>query len=189
VRYRINVADTPPPPPDLRLTSLTDALVATLRTHPDRAQEAFASGLAFWEQGIRNGFVWLEDGEPLCFQWLLSEADAAALRVRSAWANMYPPLGPGIGQLEKLWTFSTARKKGIASRFALGMFAEARQRGVHTLITHIHEANDAARSWALKTGWHPYGSIVRYEFDVPVLRDLNLSVCAHCRDEDGPLGA
>ena len=184
VRYRIDLAHVPASTDEVRLTPLNDELVAGLRSHPDHAQEAFASGLAFWDYGIHSGFVWREEGESLCFQWLLSETDVAKLRARSPWANMYPPLPPGTAQLEKLWTFSTARKKGIASRFALAMFDEARRRGIRTLVTHIHEANEAARSWAQKTGWRAYGSIERFDFDVPVVRKLNFSICAHLRDRE-----
>jgi len=189
VRYRIELDQVAPAADDVRLTRLDDALVAKLRTHPDHAQEAFASGLAFWSMGIRSGLVWLEDGEPLCFQYLLSNPDIAALRARSRWAFMYPPLDAGTAQLEKLWTFSTARKKGIASRYALAMFAEARAAGYRTLITHIHESNDAARSWAQRTGWRQYGTIVRYQFDLPVIRRFNLSVCAHRRIREAVNGS
>lgn len=179
VRYRIDLDRVPPAPDDVRLTHVDEALVGRLKGHPDCAQQAFASGLAFWSMGIRSGLVWLEDGEPLCFQYLLSNEDVAALRAHSPWAFMYPPLDSGTAQLEKLWTFSTARQKGIASRYALAMFAEARAAGYRRLITHIHEDNGAARSWAQKTGWREYGTIVRYQFDLPVIRRLNLSVCAH----------
>lgn len=188
VRYRIDLAQVPPRADDIHLSPLDDEIVSRLSVHPDHAQEAFASGLAFWNFGIRGGFVWYEDGAPLCFQWLLTDADTAALRAQSPWAGMYPPLPAGTAQLEKLWTFSTARKKGVASRFALAMFDEASRRGVRSLITHIHEANDAARSWALKTGWTPYGMISRYTLDVPVIRRLNLSVFAHRCDGDRPRG-
>jgi GNAT superfamily N-acetyltransferase len=181
VRYRIDLDQVASSEEDVRLTPLDDALVARLRGHPDYAQEAFASGLDFWALGIKGGLVWLEDGEPLCFQYLLANEDVAVLRERSHWAFMYPPLDAGTGQLEKLWTFSTARKKGVASRYALAMFAEARAAGYRTLITHIHESNEAARSWAQRTGWRQYGTIVRYQFDLPVIRRFNLSVCAHRR--------
>jgi hypothetical protein len=183
IRYRIDLAQVVPAPDDVELTPLSPGVVALLHNHPDSAEDAFASGLEFWDLGVRDGFVWLDGGQPLCFQWLLSARDTATLRARSAWANMYPPLDDGTGQLEKLWTFSTARKKGVASRFALAMFAEARRRGYGALVTHIHESNEAARSWALRTGWTAYGMIERYSFDIPVVRDLNLSVCAHRRDE------
>jgi GNAT superfamily N-acetyltransferase len=181
IRYRIGLAQVPPPE-DVELTPLSHGIVALLRNHPDHEQEAFASGLAFWDLGLRNGLVWFEGGQPLCFQWLLSQDDVALLRAGSAWANMYPPLEERTGQLEKLWTFSTARKKGVASRFALAMFAQAKQRGYETLVTHIHEANEAARSWAVRTGWQSYGTIERYEFDLPLLRSMNLSVCTHRSD-------
>jgi hypothetical protein len=185
VRYRIDLDHVPPPDDEVRLTPLDDELVSRLSVHPDYVEEAFASGLAFWAFGVRGGFVWYEDGAPLCFQWLLTDADTATLRARSPWAGMYPPLAAGTAQLEKLWTFSTARKKGVASRFALAMFDEARGRGVRSLITHIHEANDAARSWAQRTGWKPYGTISRYTFDIPVVRRFNMSLCAHRSDGDG----
>jgi GNAT superfamily N-acetyltransferase len=189
VRYRVDLALVPAPADDVQLTPLTAEAVAVLRNHPDHHEEAFASGLGFWDQGLRSGFVWYEDGQPLCFQWLLSDADTATLRAaQTCWTGMYPPLASGTAQVEKLWTFSTARKKGIASRFALAMFAEARKRGVRTLLTHIHEANQGARSWAQRTGWQSYGTIARYELDLPIVRAFNLSVCVHSRDEDSSLG-
>lgn len=184
VRYRVDLERIAPSTEGVKLTALTDDLVSELRQHPDYAQDAFASGLDFWTFGVRGGFVWYENGQPLCSQWLLGEMDTAILRARSRWGGMYPPLPPGTAQVEKLWTFSTARQRGIASRFAAAMFDEARQRGVRTLITHIHEANEAARSWAQKTGWTAYGTIVRYTFDAPIVREFNLNVCAHRYDGD-----
>ena len=186
VRYRIELDRIAPSSEDIQLTALTDELVAQLRGHPDYAQDAFASGLDFWTFGVRGGFVWYENGQPLCSQWLLGETDTATLRTHSPWGGMYPPLPAGTAQVEKLWTFSTARQRGIASRFAAAMFDEARRRGVRTLITHIHEANEAARSWAQKTGWTAYGTIVRYTFDAPLVRSLNINVCAHRFNGESP---
>jgi hypothetical protein len=48
IRYRIRLADVPPPAPDVRLTPVTDEVVAVLRGHPDRDANQLQSGLRFW---------------------------------------------------------------------------------------------------------------------------------------------
>ncbi len=182
VRFELRPADLDSAPSDIRLTPLTAEIIEQLRAHPDTAHDAFASGLAFWDMGARTGFVWFDGDEPLCFQWQLTESDLRALRERSPWANLYPPLAPGMAQREKLWTFSSARRKGLASRFALAMLAEARRLGVTTLVTHVSEANEPALSLVTKAGWKRRGTIVRYAFDAPMLRNLSCSVAVHLRD-------
>lgn len=180
VRYRIDLgSDADGPDADVRLTPITDAIAAQLRAHPDFADPSLQSALTWWFSATRGGLAWFDDDNPLCVQWLLTADDAPALRTLPVWANMYPPLAPGTGQVEKLWTFSTARQKGVATRFARLMFAEARRRGLRTLFTHIHRDNVAANTWARKTGWEAFGTIERYEVQLPVLRSLVGSVCIH----------
>lgn len=179
VRFRLRPATVASVPQDIRLTPITAGVIEQLRRHPDAAQANFASGLAFWNMGVRNGFIWMENGEPLCFQWQLTDSDLAALRRHSSWGNLYPPLGPGMAQREKLWTFSGARRKGIASRFAAAMLAEARRQGVTTLVTHVSADNVPALALVEKSGWTRSGSIVRYEFDIPLFRWLRWSVALH----------
>jgi GNAT superfamily N-acetyltransferase len=182
IRFRAEPERVPPAPTDAALTPLSDGLVAYLKKHPDYAQVDFSSGLAFWEHGLRRAFLWIVDEQPLCIQWMFDAHDNAALRRLPVWANMYPPIPPGSAQVEKLWTFSTARQKGIATRFAAAMFAEARRRGFRELLTHIHEANAPARMWAQKTGWEAYGTITRYGVDLPGLRSPHISVSTHRHD-------
>jgi hypothetical protein len=179
VRFRLHPADVPLPEEGIRLTPVTEEVLAVLRAHPDFAEEAFATGLAFWDFGVRNGYVWFEDGQPRCFQWQLSAADTAALRERSPWGNMYPPLEAGMAHQEKMWTFSSSRMKGVASRFALAMFDEARRAGVTTIIAHINETNEAALALVNRTGWKPYGKIQRFNFHFPVLRTFDVTVAVH----------
>lgn len=182
VRFELRAADGEVTPSDISLTPVNAEIIARLRAHPDSANEAFASGLAFWDMGVRTGFVWFDGDEPVCFQWQLTESDVRILRERSPCGNLYPPLAAGTAQREKLWTFSSARRKGVASRFALAMRAEARRLRVTTLVTHVNEANEPALSLVKKAGWKRSGSIVRYVFDVPMLRRLSSGVAVHLRD-------
>jgi ribosomal protein S18 acetylase RimI-like enzyme len=181
VRFELRPAAAESTPSDIRLTPVTAEIIAQLRAHPDAAHAAFASGLDFWDMGVRNGFVWFENGEPLCFQWQLTESDAAALRTRSDWSTLYPTLGPGVAQREKLWTFSAARRRGLASRFAAAMLAEARRQGITTLVTHVSAENAPALTLVEKSGWKRCGSIVRYEFDLPLFRSFKWSAAVHSR--------
>ncbi len=181
VRFELHPAEIEATPSDIRLAPVSAEIIARLRKHPDAVNDAFASGLAFWDMGVRNGFVWFDGDEPLCFQWQLTEPDLWALRAQSEWGNLYPHLSGGMAQREKLWVFSSARRKGVASRFAGAMLDEARKRGVTTLVTHVSEANAPALSLVERSGWKRCGMIVRYEFDVPVLRNLKSSVAVHLR--------
>jgi ribosomal protein S18 acetylase RimI-like enzyme len=179
VRFKLRLADVDAKPCDIHLTPVNAEIIARLRAHPDAANNAFASGLAFWDMGARNAFVWFENGEPLCFQWQLSELDLSALRRHSSWSNVYPTIGPDMAQREKLWTFTAARRKGLASRFACAMLAEARRQGLTTLVTHVSEENLPALTLVEKSGWTRCGIIVRYEFDFPLFRRLQWSAAVH----------
>src|SRR5947207_10158540 len=77
--------------------------------------------------------------------------------------------GQVVGQVENLYAFSTARRRGVATQFEYALYHEARRVGLRELVTHIHEANAAARGWAERTGWRPYGTITRYQLDVRAL--------------------
>ncbi len=177
VRYWICPSDvhsgTPPAP---RLTPVTDEIIRQLRNHPDRTHNELQSGLRWWDHGLRRAYVWLETEGPLCIQWLLTDGDNAKLRTLPIWAGMYPPLPPERGQVEHLLRFTNAGR-GVATQFARAMYEEARRAGLRDLITHIHENNVPARVWAERTGWRRYGTITRYGFDLPGLRDLN--ICLH----------
>jgi hypothetical protein len=166
----------------LQLTALTEQIVAELKRHPDASHPDFASGLEHWKQGLRDAYLWAENGEPLCIQWLFTKKDDGTLRHLSFWGNMYPNIQGDTGdsgQVEKLWTFSTVRQRGVATLFEYALFEQARARSLRTLFTHIGEANAAARRWADKTGWQAFGTIERLSFDLPRIRNMNSSVCVH----------
>jgi hypothetical protein len=178
VRYAIELASAPPAPAGVHLTPLSESIVTLLHNHPDAAEPTLRASLRYWDLGIRGGYVWLADGRPLCFQWLLTARDNPALRRLGRWAGMYPPLATGTGQVEGLWAFSDARRGGVATRFELALYEQARRQGLQRLITHIGETNIAARQWAARTGWTACGVIVRYFFDVPGLRLVPLTLHA-----------
>src|SRR2546430_16145529 len=48
IRYRIDLADTPPPPPHGRLAPPTDAILGARRARPARAGPSFQSGVGVW---------------------------------------------------------------------------------------------------------------------------------------------
>ena len=170
IRYRLHLADVPAPAADVRLTEVTDDVVATLRTHPDHTANQLRSGLRFWDQGFRRAYVWIAGDEPLCIQWLLTREDAPLLRGLGEWAGMYPRLPADCAQVENLHTFSGARRKGVATQFEFALCALARDAGYDDLVTHIYADNAAARGWAERMGWQSYGMITRYGLDLPGLR-------------------
>ena len=169
IRYRIELADDLPVSPGVHLTPVTDAIIGALRRHPDHAENQLTSGFRFWDRGLRRAYVWMDQEQPLCIQWLLTDADRPRLRTLDEWAGMYPPLVANVGQVENLYAFSTARRKGVATQFEYALYHEAQRVGLRELVTHIHEANAAARGWAERTGWRPYGTITRYQLDVRAL--------------------
>lgn len=181
IRYLIDLRSFQRPADAIRLTPIDPDVLALVDGHPDAALPELQSALTYWNRGLRGGYVWLDGNEPLCMQWLFTSADNAALRRLGTWSGMYPPIVIGTGQVEKLWTFSTARQKRVATRFAEAMFCVAREKGLSGLRTHIHGSNAAARSWALRTGWTAYGTITRYGFDLPGLRHDDAQVFVHER--------
>lgn len=176
IRYRIGLDGGPSAPDGVRLSPVTDDFVRCLRTHPDHEQNQLVSGLRFWEHGLRRAYVWCDEagGGPLCMQWLLMRPDNVLLRTLPEWAGMYPPLARGWGQVENLFAFSTARRKGVATQFELALFQVARDLGLSGLVTHIAERNEPARGWADRLGWEAYGVIVRYRLDLPGFRSRPL---------------
>lgn len=172
IRYRIDLAGAPPAPENVRLTPVTDHFIQCLKTHADRDQNQLKSGFKFWEHGLRRAYVWCDESGPLCMQWLLMRADNALLRTLSEWVGMYPPLEPGWGQVENLFAFSTARRKGVATLFEYALYQVARDLGLSGLVTHIAESNDPARAWAARAGWEAYGAITRYRIDLPLVRGI-----------------
>lgn len=172
IRYRIDLHDVPPVPEGVCLKPITDQFIRCLKTHVDHEQNQLRSGLRFWEHGLRRAYAWSDESGPLCMQWLLTRPDNALLRTLPEWAGMYPPLQRGWGQVENLFAFSTARRKGVATQFEYALYHVARDLGLSGLITHIAEDNQAARGWADRAGWRAYGVIARYRVDLPLLRSL-----------------
>lgn len=169
IRYRIDLVDLPDLPDDVTLAPVDDAVIARLRQHADREENQLVSGFRFWEAGFRQAFIWEGDSGPMCMQWLLTAQDNAALRRLPWWSGMYPPLAEGTGQVENLFTFRDARRRGIATSFEIGMFHQAAALGLRRLFTHVHESNEATHRWAKKTGWTAYGSINKYDCSLGVL--------------------
>ena len=177
IHYYVDLTGSLPAlPPEVRLTRVTDEVIAQLRAHPEAAENQLKSGLRFWDHGLRRAYIWMDDHEPLCIQWLLTHTDHMALRSLPEWAGMYPPLPRGIGQVENLFAFATARRQGVASRFEYALYHEARRHGLTRLVTHIHEPNTAARGWADRTGWQRSGTITRVQVDLPWFRGRSLYV-------------
>ncbi len=172
IRYRIDLAGVPAVPEGVRLRPVTDHFIQCLKTHVDHDQNQLKSGLKFWEHGLRRAYVWCDESGPLCMQWLLMRADNALLRTLPEWAGMYPPLEPGWGQVENLFAFSTARRKGVATQFEYALYHVARDLGLSGLVTHIAESNEPARGWAARAGWEAFGVIARYRLDVPLARSF-----------------
>ncbi|MGH7229404.1 MAG: GNAT family N-acetyltransferase [Nitrospiraceae bacterium] len=188
VRYRIDLGATAPPPPDVHLTPVTDTVRARLQAHPDYHEPGFIGGSSFWEHQLPDAYVWLENDQLLCFQCLLTKKDNP-LRDLPGWGVLYPPLETDVGQVEKLWTFSSERHRGVAVRFEYALFEEARRRGLRTLLTHIAETNAAARHWADKTGWQAFGTFVQYAFDFPGVRNQGFSIAVHRTGAVPPVSA
>src|SRR5690349_201611 len=113
IRYEIDLAATPPAPPHVQLTRVTDPIIGELRERPDRAETNFKAGLRFWDERLRRAYIWLGPDGPLCMQWLLLPEDQRYLRRLTEGAGMYPPLPPGTGQVEHLFAFSAVRLAGV----------------------------------------------------------------------------
>lgn len=175
IRYRIelkiNVNEANKPEP-AALTPVTEEFIQELQSHPWRKQPQIQTALHLWNHGLRSGYVWIEDGKPLCMQWLFSHQDNSLLKSLPIWAGLYPPLQPDCGQVENILTFPAGLRRpgGAASAFSQSMHTMAVKRGIKRLTTHISESNGAARIWAQRTGWSPYGYVFRYQIDFPGLR-------------------
>lgn len=172
----------------VELTPIDDAFMENLRSHPWREQPQMKTAFRLWQHGLRGGYVWIKDGQPMCLQWLLTPADNAQLATLSEWSGMYPPLPDHCGQLENILTLPAGLRYpgGAAGPFARAMYKVAAERGLKRLITHIHEANGAAQRWAQRTGWARYGVIQRYRADVPLLRHHYLHLHSVADTSDNP---
>lgn len=169
IRYQRDLADTPPPPPSVRLTRVSDAVIGALRIRPDRAETALKAGLRLWDAGMQRAYVWIGDDGPLCIQWLLTAEDNRRLRRLSEWSGLYPPVPARWGQVDNLFVFAAAQLGSVATCFSYALFEEARATGLRGLITHVPAGNLAARQWAECAGWRRYGTITRYQVGWPPL--------------------
>src|SRR3989440_6946730 len=97
IRYEIDLANAPPPPPHVRLTRVTDPIIGALRQRPDRAESNLKAGLRFWDEGLRRAYIWLGQDGPLCIQWLLLPEDNRQLRRLNRLGGLHTPLAPGKG--------------------------------------------------------------------------------------------
>jgi RimJ/RimL family protein N-acetyltransferase len=190
VRYHLNLADAPPCPEEVTLVRIDNRLMERLRRHPERNESQYQSALRFWQAGFGDGYVWMENDEPLCINWLMTERHHDARRGLGVWCGMYPRIEPGVGVTEGIYTFRRGlrRRGGAATFMALAMFAKARETGLRELRTHIHHDNIAAHRWAARVGWRPFGTIHRYSIDLRGLRGLYAYL--HDRNDNlpSPLG-
>lgn len=170
MRFDIPVGTNHEPRSDATLVLLTGASIRRIRAHHEAEADQLQSGFRFWDHGLRGAYCWWDDGVPLCVQWLLAGEDNPRLRRLADWAGMYPPLPPMVGQVENLYAFSDTRRRGVATEFERALLGEAEGRGMVQLRTHIAARNEAARAWAMRFGWRPYGRILRWQIDLPIVR-------------------
>jgi hypothetical protein len=173
VRYRLELEEArrPTAAEGVELTPLTSkVLLGITAPRPNHPQLLTAARL--WQHELRNASVWLDDGEPICIQWLFTSEDNAALSGLTDWAGMYPPLPAQVGQMENLLVLGKGwrRPGGAATPFTYAMYELAYAQGLRRLVTHILQSNTAARRWADRTGWKPCGTIRRYHLNMPLLR-------------------
>ena|SRR5690625_1087618 len=180
VRYQIcldqfdmTLNDIKPPPADVHLERIDETIMDLLQSHWCRDRAQLVTAARFWEHGLRDGFIWREDGEPLCFVWLFLPEHNDLLARLPAWAGMFPPLPEGWAQLENVFTFPRGlrRRGGAATDFIHAVMYAARKRHFSGLITHIHEDNLLARRWAQRCGCKAFGTLARYHLDLPRLRE------------------
>jgi GNAT superfamily N-acetyltransferase len=152
---------------------MSEELITQLRRHPDHESNQVRSGLRWWDHGLRQAFVWKDAEGPVCMQWLVTARDNSKLRTLPVWGGMYPPIGAHVGQIEHLFVFSNVHRVGIAVQFMYAMYDVMRREGLTEVITHIPEDNAPMRALAERLGWTHYGSITRYQLDVPGLRPVS----------------
>jgi RimJ/RimL family protein N-acetyltransferase len=169
--YRIDLYQTNIPSSEASLSPIDDQIIEKLRAHPDAIRNQFKSGIRFWDNGITNAYIWIEDEIPLCMQWLLFNNDILKLGLFSEWAGLYTPLENNTGQVENIFTFrhGLRRKKSAATEFEYALFNFYKLQGLQYIKTHIHESNIAAQRWAERVGFHTSGKIRRYSIHLPFL--------------------
>jgi RimJ/RimL family protein N-acetyltransferase len=143
-----------------------------LRLHPEREEHQVRSAFRFWQLGFGDGYLWMEQGEPLCMIWLLTSRHMEARPGLGNWAGIYPPLDTNTGMAEGVYSFRRGLRRpgGVATLMAQALFHKAQSLGLDELRTHIHEQNLAARRWAARLGWQPMGMIHRCFLDLRGLR-------------------
>lgn len=151
------------------LSPMDEVTMDWLRAHPWRSQPQLITAFRLWEHGLRRAYVWVEDGQPLCMQWLFLSEDNERLRALPVWSGMYPPLAPHCGQVENIVVLPKGlrRRQGCGVPFSHAMCELARRRGLRRLITHIPLSNVGAQRWAERAGWVAYGTIRRYRLPIP----------------------
>jgi len=171
VRYRIGLAQLPPRPADVRLEPMNGEFVESLKNGKEPMANQIRSAVRFWEGGLRNAYVWFEDGEPLGMQWLLRPGELATFPNLGPWAGMFPPIPENCGFLENVYSFAgPARPRpGAATKLAIAVAHEARRLGYSELRTHVPQNNLHAHRWARRIGLSPYGIIDRYTVKLPRL--------------------
>jgi len=173
IRYRAGLTDLPPKPADVRLKPVTSEFIDWLRglhgTELDHKQ--IHSGIRFWDAGLRTAYVWFQEGEPLSMQWLLLPSQMAHFPELGQWSGMLPPVPDRCGVVENIYTFRAGRERkgGAASRLAMAVLHQARDRGLREVRTHVPQSNLPAHRWAKRTGFSPFGIIDRYGINLPGL--------------------
>lgn len=170
VRYRVEVSELPERPAEVVLEPITGRFMEHLRRcGASETENQIRTALRFWDGGLRSAFVWSEQGEPLCMQWLLHPRHFTALPRLGNWSGMFPPIPGDCGILENIYSFPGARerKPGAATKLAIAVMHEARRLGYRELRTHVVQANLPAHRWARRIGLEPYGIIDRYAIKLP----------------------
>lgn len=170
VRYRIQLSKLPERPEDVALEPVSDSFIQSLRAGEEKFREnQIRSAVRFWDGGLKSAYLWGEDGEPLCMQWLLHPSDCASLPNLDNWAGMFPPIPQECGVLDNIYSFVAARqrKPGAATKLAIAVMHEARRLGFQELRTHIAQENLPAHRWARRVGLTAYGIIDRYAIKLP----------------------
>lgn len=163
---------------EANLVKLDDRIINQIRTHPDSTRDQIISGIRFWDNGINNAYIWVENNNPLCIQWILSNDDLTKLKQFSEWAGLYTPLEDKTKQVENIFSFrhSFRRKKSAATEFEYALYRLAKADGVTRLKTHIHNKNFSALKWAQRTGYTPYGVIERIYINLPLTKAFYLYI-------------
>jgi hypothetical protein len=170
VRYRIALSDLGGEPEEVVLEPMSERFIESLRHEKHNAEDnRIRTAIRFWEGGLKNAYLWIEHGEPLCMQWLLHPRDCQSLPKLGNWSGMFPPIPKDCGVVDNIYSFVGPRqqKPGAATRLALAVMHEAKRSGLRELRTHIAQENLPAHRWARRIGLNAYGVIDRYSIKLP----------------------